>query len=169
MIEAIAPVPDDQRNKPDGIEDVTRDITKTKISSFTLNYNEASAVDWDIYPNGPLPNITSMNDPSGKPYKWEDYARVIDLDDPFFRQIRVNVMANANFKDLPIFSVEVMLRYHGRPMPNMVEGEPEGEAVLRSPDTTGQVRLLRRQQRLEVRVQLPGQLHRREQDLPVRR
>jgi hypothetical protein len=41
---------------------------------------------------------------------------------------------NANFKELPIHSVEIKLNYHGRPMANMVEGEPEGEVVLRDPD-----------------------------------
>jgi hypothetical protein len=134
MIDAIAPVPDDERKKPDGIEDVTRDITKTKISSFSLSYNESSAIEWDIRPNGPLPNITSLTDPDGNPYKWEDYSEVISLDDPLFHTIRVNTSVNASFDELPIHSVEVKLIYHDRPMASMVQGEPDGEVVLRDAD-----------------------------------
>ena len=44
-------------------------------------------------------------------------------------------MVNANFKELPIHSVEVKLNYQGRPMANLVEGEPEGEVVLNSAPT----------------------------------
>lgn len=137
MIDAIAPVPEDQRNRPDHIENVTRDITSTKISSFTLNYKEKGSADWPFRPNGSLPNIVTLKDPDGNNYLWNDYARVIDLDDPFFRQLRVNVMVNADFDDLPVHSVEVKLNYHGRPMPNMTVGEPEGEVVLNTPDGLG--------------------------------
>lgn len=137
MIEAIAPVPEDQRKVPDGIEDVTRDITSRKISSFTLSYRERQPVEWNVRPNGTLPALTTLKDPQGNLYRWQDYFREIDLDDPFFRQLRVNVSANADFTALPIHSVEVKLLYNGRPMPNMAPGEPEGEVVLRNPDTIG--------------------------------
>ncbi|MCQ0092532.1 hypothetical protein [Roseovarius sp. M141] len=139
MIEAIAPVPDDQRKKPKKIEHVTRDITSTKISSFTLTYKERQAIEWRVNPNGTLPGITTLKDADGNNYKWGDYFREIDLDDPFFRQLRVNVSANANFKELPIHSVEVKLKYNNRPMANMVPGEPEGEVVLRDPDKIGRL------------------------------
>ncbi len=88
MIEAIAPVPDDQRKAPDGIEDVTRDITSTKISSVSINYRESQTVEWHVAPQGILPNITTLKDASGAPIKWTDYARTIDLDDPFFKTLR---------------------------------------------------------------------------------
>jgi hypothetical protein len=137
MIDAIAPVPDDQRKAPDGIEDVTRDITSTKISSVNIHYRESQTVEWNAAPQGILPNITSLKDASGSPIKWSDYARVIDLDDPFFKTLRVNAFANADFAELPIHSVEVKLLYKGRPMANLVEGEPDGEVVLNSADDVG--------------------------------
>ena len=75
MIDAIAPVPDDQRKLPDGIEDVTRDITSTKISSVTIRYKESQTVEWNVAPQGILPNITTLKDASGAQLKWSDYAR----------------------------------------------------------------------------------------------
>lgn len=137
MIEAIAPVPDDQRKKPDGIEDVTRDISNTQISNVSIHYRERQTVEWNIVPQGILQNITSLKDREGNPIKWSDYSSVIDLDDPFFRQLRVDTFVNANFKDLPIHSVEVKVLYDGRPMANLIPDEPEGETVLNSPEDVG--------------------------------
>ena len=137
MIEAIAPVPDDQRKLPDGIEDVTRDITSTKITNVSVHYKESQTVEWNVAPQGILPNITSLKDASGAPIKWSDYARVIDLDDPFFKTLRVNAFVNADFKNLPIHSVEVKLFYNNRPMANLTEGEPDGEVVLNNEGAVG--------------------------------
>jgi hypothetical protein len=137
MIAAAVPVPDDQRTLPDGIEDVTRDISKVQISSFSLVYKEQMAVEWNAVPQGQLQNITQLKDRSGKALQWKDYFTEIDLDDPFFRRLLVNVQANADFTNLPIHSVEVKLLYDGRPMPNLTEGEPEGETVLNHADDVG--------------------------------
>jgi hypothetical protein len=137
MIAAVAPVPDDQRKLPDGIEDVTRDITNTQISNVSIHYKESQTVEWNVAPQGILPNITSLVDSEGNAIKWSDYARVIDLDDPFFKMLRVNAFVNADFANLPIHSVEVKLIYNGRPMPNLTEGEPEGEVVLNNPEAVG--------------------------------
>jgi hypothetical protein len=136
MIAAIAPVPDDQRKLPDGIEDVTRDITSTKITDVSVHYREAQTVEWPANPQGVLQNITELT-VNGAKLKWADYSKVIDLDDPFFRQLRVDTFVNADFVGLPIHSVEVKLVYKGRPMPNLTEGEPEGEVVLNKPDKVG--------------------------------
>ncbi|MGV1004993.1 MAG: hypothetical protein ACOYEV_09560 [Candidatus Nanopelagicales bacterium] len=130
MIKAVAPVPDDQRKAPDGIEDVTRDISNTQISSFSLNYVESQTVEWHHVPQGILTNITSLKDADGNPLKWSDYARTIDLNDPFFQTLRINATVNADFANLPVHSVEVKLVYKGRPMANLVAGEPDGEVVL---------------------------------------
>ena len=137
MIAAVAPVSADDRKKPDGIEDVTRDITNTQISDVYINFRESQTVEWNAAPQGVLQNITSLKDASGNALKWSDYARTIDLDDPFFRTLRVNTLVNADFANLPIHSVEVKLTYKGRPMSNLTEGEPEGEVVLRSTNDMG--------------------------------
>jgi len=137
MIAAIVPVPDDQREMPDGIEHLTRNISDTRISSFSLHYKENQSVEWNIVPQGILQNITSLNDNNGNLFLWEDYSQIIDLDDPFFRMLRVNAYANADFDTLPIHSVEVKVLYNGTPMPNLVAGQPEGEALLKSVTDVG--------------------------------
>lgn len=137
MIAVLTPVPDDQRNLPDGIENVTRDVQKTRIDSFDLWYKESSTVEYAINPQGTLPNITSLLDKSGKPVEWKDYAVEVDLDDPFFKQLRVDAYVNADFEHLPIHSVEVKVSYNGKPMPNLTEGAPEGEVVLSKPEDVG--------------------------------
>ncbi|TMM42020.1 MAG: hypothetical protein E6F99_01675 [Actinobacteria bacterium] len=137
MIKAVAPVPDDQRKLPDGIEDVTRDISHIQISNVDIYYREAQTVEWNIAPQGQLQNITSLKDAAGNPIKWSDYSTVIDLDSKFFRELRVDAFVNADFKNLPIHSVEVQVQYRGRPMPNLAPDEPEGEVVLKSPDDIG--------------------------------
>lgn len=137
MIAAIAPLSEDQRKAPDGIEDVTRDITSTQISSVSINYKESQTVEWHVAPQGILPNITQLTDGNGAAVVWSDYARTIDLNDPFFKQLRINAYVNADFANLPIHSVEVKLIYGGRPMANLIEGEPEGEVVLNDPGDVG--------------------------------
>lgn len=118
------------------IEDVRRTILRHRISDFYLTYNESSTVDYRKLPQGRLPNITTMVDRDGNPIIWEDYAQEVDLDDPFFRQLRVNVHVNADFEELPIHSVEVKLNYQGRPMALLGEG-PDGEYRFTSPDDMG--------------------------------
>ena len=137
MIEAIAPVPDDQREMPDNIEDVTRNISETRITDFRLEYTEARPIDWMLRPNGSLPPFSTLTDSDGNALNWEDYSRTIDLDDPEFRKVRVDVMVNADFEDLPLHSVEVKLNYKGRPMANLEVGAPEGEVVLNDPADLG--------------------------------
>lgn len=111
MIEAIAPVSEEGRKKPSGIEDVTRDISVKKISSFSLYFKENMAVEWFAGPRGSLPNITNLVDNQGNAIKWEDHAKEVDLDDPFFKSMHVDVFVNADFANLPINSIEAQLEY----------------------------------------------------------
>ena len=112
MIEAIAPVSEDDRKRPEGIENVTRDIQVTKIGNFTHTFREKQAIEWNIAPQGTLPNITSLKDGEGNPIVWEEYSQVVDLNDPFFKQLNVAVQVNADFARLPLHSVEVHLDYN---------------------------------------------------------
>lgn len=113
MIDSIAPVSEDDRKIPDGIEDVTRDIKNTKISNFHISYKEKSTVEWNLAPQGTLPNITSLTDKEGNPIVWDEYASIIDTDDPFFKTLNVTVQINADFNNLPIHSIETYINYPG--------------------------------------------------------
>ncbi|MGE5463490.1 MAG: hypothetical protein ACM3PS_09050, partial [Syntrophothermus sp.] len=137
MIAQLSPVPDDQRKQPNGIENTTRDIMKTRIDSFDVVYENSKTEIYGINPQGTLPNITNLVDKTGSPIKWEDYAIEADLNNPFFKQLRVDTAVNADFEHLPIHSVEVKLVYDDVPMANLAEGQPEGEVVLSHPDDVG--------------------------------
>ncbi len=111
----LADIPDvsaDDRKVPDGMEHVWRDQSVNKVESFRHTFTEGQVMEWDPAPRGTLPNITSMNGPDGKPLKWSDFARTVDLDDPFFKQLNLNIMANADFQNMPIHSIEVHVDYH---------------------------------------------------------
>lgn len=108
------------------IEDVRKEVTRSRISTFTLRYNEQAYVEKNINPQGTLPNITTMKDKEGNEIKWEDYAQEVDLDDEFFKQINATVKVNAPFDELPIHSVEVKLSYKGEPM-DVIGSDVNGE------------------------------------------
>jgi hypothetical protein len=127
----IEAVPADDREVPDGIDDLWRDISVTKVASFRRTYTEGQVMEWNPAPRGTLPNITTLLDKNGNPYKWEDYASKIDLNNAFFRTLNVNVRANADFETLPLDSVEVKLEYQEGPEHQI------GEYSLRSPDDLG--------------------------------
>jgi hypothetical protein len=104
---------DGDRGMIDDYEDIRREYHKIKIDSFSYTISERSASLWPFNPQGTLPNITTMVDASGAPIRWSDYARTIDLDDPFFRTLDVTVRLNADLEHLPIHSVDVHLEFDG--------------------------------------------------------
>jgi len=107
----IPAVSADARKVPDGIEEVWRSQSVRKVASFRRVYRQGNVIEVNIGPRGTLPNITTMTGPDGKPLKWSDFARVVDLDDPFFKKIMVSFRANADFTSLPIDSIDVNLKY----------------------------------------------------------
>jgi hypothetical protein len=114
MIPDIEAVPTDERGVPEDIEHLRRSFETNRVSSFEQQYRENSAVEWNIVPQGTLPNITTMADADGKPVLWTDHATEVDLNDPFFQTLHVKVGVNADFATLPIHSIEVKLEYdHG--------------------------------------------------------
>ena len=95
----------------DDYETVRRSFTSTKIDDFSYTITENSAALWPFNPQGTLPNITTLVDKSGAAVRWSDYAVEVDLDDPFFRTLSVNVRVNAELDTLPINSIDVHLGY----------------------------------------------------------
>ncbi|MBC7985600.1 MAG: hypothetical protein H7X93_02875 [Sphingomonadaceae bacterium] len=114
------------------IEDVKRTVTNNQIASVTLNLSEAHTIEWALNPQGTLPNITTMTGPDG-PIKWEDYAMEVDLNDPFFQTLEVSLMVNADFKDLPLHSVEAKLSYP-------LGDQKVQEFVFKAPEDVGRFR-----------------------------
>jgi hypothetical protein len=126
----IAPVSEDARKVPEGMEHVTRDQIVSKVADFRRSYKQGNVIEVNIGPRGTLPNITSMMGNDGKPLKWADFARTVDLDDPFFKRVAVTYRANVDFVAMPIKSVDVTLRYG--------TSQPKGKSLLTADDTDSQ-------------------------------
>jgi hypothetical protein len=114
-------------------ETVHREVVRNRVASFSLTYDEKCTVpDYHVAPQGTLPNITTMVDDQGKPIRWEDHARDVDLSDPFLQKVKVAVQVNADFEHLPIHSVEVKASYLGKPM--IINDQEQGEHRFTSAD-----------------------------------
>lgn len=111
MIPDIEAIPRDARGIPEDVEKMKRSFETTKVASFENEYRENAAVEWNLAPQGTLPNITNLVDNEGKAIRWDEHATLVDLDDPFFKQLNVKVGVNADFEALPIHSIEVKLEY----------------------------------------------------------
>ena len=111
------------------IENITRDVMSTRMASFRRTFTQGQVMEWNPAPRGTLPNITSMTGPDGEPFRWSDFSRVVDLNDPFFRTMTVAMRVNADFQRLPIHSVELKVEYD--PAGQNIVTEP----VFTSPDT----------------------------------
>lgn len=107
----IPDVSSDDRKVPDGIDHLDRSIAVTKIANFSRTLTEGMSIEVDLGPRGSLPGINTLTGKDGKPLKWSDFSRTVDLNDPFFQQINVNVRANADFNALPIFSIDGQISY----------------------------------------------------------
>jgi len=104
-----------------GLKGITDTLSSTQISDVNITFTENRVIEWNIAPQGLLPNITTMKGADGKFFKWTDYAKELDLNDPFFQTLDVTMFVNADFDNLPIFNVQVKLSYpHGQNKP--VEG-----------------------------------------------
>jgi hypothetical protein len=132
IVEAIPPFPADQRGVPEDIEHVTRDISNSRISSFTQNYHENMPYEQEIRPQGQLPTITSLTGPDGKPLNWADFGYEADLYDDFFKTLDVSVRVNADFNKLPIDSIEVKLQYQDEQPSEYRFMKPDDIAKFRS-------------------------------------
>lgn len=95
----------------DDLDNFHQSITQHKLVDIHMKFAKNSAVEWNLAPQGTLPTLTSLKDGKGQPIKWQDYALLIDGDDPFFKQINVNMQVNADFANLPLHSVELHMEY----------------------------------------------------------
>lgn len=111
MLETIPPQDRDvSKLRDQGYEHIKRTMTTTRVADVHLSYTMNMAAEQERLPQGNLEALCAMT-VGGKALIWTDYAREIDADDPFFRQISVALQVNADFANLPIFSVDVTIDY----------------------------------------------------------
>jgi hypothetical protein len=109
----IQGVTGDDRNRVDHFDHTGRDIQISKITDIQHSYDQGVAFEWNPNPQGTLPNIETLKGPDGKPLQWKDFSIDVDLNDPFFQTLDVTILVNADFVNMPIFSVDVTLEHPG--------------------------------------------------------
>ena len=106
LLEVIPPESRDvSKIRDEDIEDIKRTVTVNKISNVDIHLRERQVTRVDVHPQANMPSIVSQG------FKWEDYAIEADTDDEFFRQLLLTIQVNADFENLPIFSVDVLIDY----------------------------------------------------------
>jgi hypothetical protein len=112
VLKDIDPVKDDDRKVSDSLNHLTRDVMVSRLVDFHRVFRQDMAMDFDPAPGGTLVNITSIPG-----VKWSDHFQLVDLDDPFFKQLNIVIQTNADFQNLPIFSVDVNMQYGANAAP----------------------------------------------------
>lgn len=113
LITAMADVNPDVKNlhEEQDLEDIKRNISSTQMADVSISFAQKRVVTMKMHPTAMLPTITSMKDGNGNTPDWlKDYYTKISSD-AFFNDKRVTVQVNADFEDLPIFSVDVRMTY----------------------------------------------------------
>ena len=106
LLETIPPESRDvSKIREEDFENIKREVSVNKRSDVTIRYRENQVASIEVHPQANMPSIVSQG------FKWEDYAIEADTDDPFFRQLNLTIQVNADFTNLPIFSVDVSIDY----------------------------------------------------------
>jgi hypothetical protein len=106
LLDAIPPESRDvSKIRDQDIENIKRQVTVNKQSDVTIYVRENQVAEIEKLPQANMPSLVSQG------FKWTDYAIEADTDDPFFRQLNLTVQVNADFANLPIFSVDVTIDY----------------------------------------------------------
>lgn len=92
-----------------------RKINITNIDSRLINLtvNEQTTVRRSIYPQGNLKSLLQVVKEGGLDTK--RFITSVDLDDPFFRKRKVQVISRANFEEDAIYNINVTLQYGDEP------------------------------------------------------
>lgn len=107
----LTPYTEEQKKIPNNVTDFHRRMSQFKFTNVNQQYRESQAVEWNLAPQGMLEPIVNLKDKDGNFLKWEDFSTTVDLDDPFFKTLEVPIRVNADFKELPILSVDVQCEY----------------------------------------------------------
>jgi hypothetical protein len=102
----ITPVSDEDRSTG-AADTIDRHITISRTADFSYSINIDQAIEWaGLSPKGTLQNIGVV---SGA--RWQDYAKELNAEDDFFKQLHLTTYVDADFAALPISSVDVTIDY----------------------------------------------------------
>jgi hypothetical protein len=106
LLDAIPPENRDfSKIRDEDFENIKRTVTTNKISDVSISFTEAQVTSVEVHPQANMQSLVSQG------FNWDDYAIEADTDDPFFRQLNLTIQVNADFENLPIFSVDVSIDY----------------------------------------------------------
>ncbi len=106
LLEAIPPESRDvSKIREQDFENIKRQVMVNKRSDVTIRFRENQVAAVEVHPQANLPSLVSQG------FQWGNYAIEADTDDPFFRQLNLTIQVNAEFENLPIFSVDVLIDY----------------------------------------------------------
>lgn len=106
LLEAIPPENRDfSKIRDEDFENIHREVTVNKQSDVTVRFTEKQVASVPVYPQANMPSLVSQGG------DWNDYSMEVDTDHPFFRTLNLNILVNADFETLPIFSVDVTIDY----------------------------------------------------------
>jgi hypothetical protein len=106
LLEVIPPENRDvSKIREEDFENIKRSVTVNKRSDVTIRVRENQVAAVQVHPQANMQSLVSQG------FNWDDYAIEADTDDPFFRQLNLTIQVNADFVNLPIFSVDVAIDY----------------------------------------------------------
>jgi hypothetical protein len=106
LLDAIPPESRDvSKIREQDFENIKRQVSVNKQADVTIRYRENQVATVERHPQANMQSLVSQG------FRWEDYAIEADTDDPFFRQLNLAIQVNADFANLPIFSVDVSIDY----------------------------------------------------------
>ena len=109
------------------------DLTRVDQKSFNFNMTERTTVRRSIYPQAHLQGLTRVLRDAGGAINMDDYVHAVNLDDPFFKRRKVNVIDRANLERDSITSINVSLRYGNDPQDVLLDATtPKGEVAWTS-------------------------------------
>lgn len=106
LLEAIPPENRDfSKMREEDFENIHREVTVNKSSDVTITFTENMVTAVPVHPQANMPSLVSQG------FDWAKYSMEVDTDHPFFRTLNLNIIVNADFANLPIFSVDVSIDY----------------------------------------------------------
>ena len=106
LLEAIPPENRDvSKIREEDFENIKRNVMVNKHADVTIRYEQKQVFPVEVHPQANMQSLVSQG------FNWDDYAIEADTDDPFFRQLNLTIQVNADFENLPIFSVDVSIDY----------------------------------------------------------
>jgi len=106
------PSEDDGENYEDAKKDIFILKAEGQIDYTSIDYIEeiTSIQEWAVHPQGTMQSFFAGMSAA----EVSKFVRVVDLDDPFFNTLGLQVNAFANWDEVPIAFVEVQVHYSGR-------------------------------------------------------